>query len=115
MKSDFADLSLSGAFDVSSLSKVISANIDKISNDLRSKHITDSSETQNVSSYTSSCKNIYMEYSLDVKNLEPLYTFTGNDSIKFVGKINGNISDSCGIFVLTTKGKVKYFAFVLDK
>ena len=113
MKSDFADLSLSGAFDVSSLSKVISANIEKITNDLRSKHFTDTvnSETQNVSSYTSSCKNIYMEYSLDLKNLEPLYTFTGNDSIKFVGNINGNISDSCGIFVFTTKGKIKYFSF----
>lgn len=113
MKSDFADLSASGTFDISSLSKVVSANLDKITDELKAKFFPDTvnSGTQNVSSYTSSCKNINMEYLLDVKNLEPLYTFTGNDSVKFVGEISGNLSDSCGVFVLTTEGKVKYFSF----
>ena len=113
MKSDFVDVSASGSFDFTTLGNVISANTDKIVSELKSKLFTDSStaSVQNTKEYSSSCKNINMEYSLDIKNLEPLYTFTGNDSVKFNGKITGNLSDSCGIFALTTEGKVRYFSY----
>ncbi len=113
VKSDFIDLSLNGSFDFTTLGNVLSANIGKLSDDLKAKFFPDSKvdSYQKYSGSSTSCKNIYMDYSIDMKNLEPLYTFTGNDSIKFSGKINGNLNDSCGLFALTTEGKVKYFSY----
>lgn len=117
-KSDFADLSIKGDFNINELTKVIAANAEKIRYDLTSVYFPDSLKETGFS-FTPSCNNFYLDYDIDVKNLAPLYSFTGGDSINLSGSINGLISDSCGKFNLTSDGilrniKIKDSAFVSD-
>ena len=120
VKSDFADLSADGSFDINSLSNAISININKIRNELMSGlHVDslnsiDAIETgiQNVNTnFGAICKNFNMQYKITVKDLAPLYSFTGNDTINFKGNINGMVSDSCGVFSLLANADIYKFIY----
>ncbi|MBV6479493.1 MAG: hypothetical protein HGGPFJEG_02267 [Ignavibacteria bacterium] len=105
-KSEFADLSFKGDFNINELINVITANAEKIRYDLTSVYFPDSA-SQTVQTFSSSCDNFYLDYDINVKNLEPLYTFTGGDTVRVYGSIRGIISDSCGLFSLTSDGLLR--------
>lgn len=105
----FADLKIDGILDISTLTKVISNNIEKIKSELTSGINTDSVESSNkaVYSFSAACNNLNFNYSVNVKDLKPLYSFTGNDTIDFKGNLEGSLSDSCGVFYFVSKGLIR--------
>lgn len=111
LNSDFADLSMKGTFQFSSFIEIISANIKDISNDINSKYFPDSVNSSDVAvtSLNTGCSNLNVDYKINIKDLTPLYSFIGNDSIHFKGKISGIISDSCGLFNLISKADIAHF------
>ncbi len=113
MKSDFADLTAEGSFSFDDLSEIIGNNVDKITYELENKMAADSSGVNKSEQRTFAgiCKDLNMKYSINVKDLAPLYTFTGNDTINFTGSIEGNLSDSCGLFTFYSKGDIKDFRY----
>jgi hypothetical protein len=113
MISDIADLNVEGAFDFSSLVSSINSNIDKITSEFKARLYPDSSITTEFTdqNFPVLCNNLSMIYSVNVKNLSSISSFTGDDTINFVGKIDGAISDSCGLFNLTANADINKFAF----
>ncbi|HMS64542.1 MAG TPA: hypothetical protein PKD83_04735 [Ignavibacteria bacterium] len=117
LKSEFADLNIDGAFDFNSLITVINSNIDKISYEFSQRLLKDSlrtvsnQDTNINTNFPVLCKNLSLTYSLNVKDLTPVYSFTGIDSLNFIGNIDGTLSDSCGLFNLTADADIKKFAF----
>ncbi len=112
MNTNFVDLNIDGAINFSSLSKIISNNIEKIRTELTSGANTDSVAGSNKSlySYSAICDNLNFNYSLNIKDLRPLYSFTGNDTINFKGDLEGSLSDSCGVFYFVSKGMIRELA-----
>lgn len=116
LRSEFADISADGEFNFNSLASVISNNIEKIKSEIESGNLSDSayfSDSLNTANnvYTTVCENINLNYSIDVKDLTPIYAFIGFDSVTLIGKIDGNINDSCGLFSLTAEGDIQKFRF----
>lgn len=111
LKSDFADLDIDGTFNIKDVSEVVMNNIERIQNGITSKIMPDSAAIFSVESQNFSplCRNLSFAYSLNVKDLTPLYTFTGNDTLKFSGELSGSLSDSCGLFSLIADGTVRNF------
>jgi len=112
MKTNFADINIDGAVNFNTLSKVISNNIEKIKTEITGGINTDSiaSSNKSVYSYSAICDNLNFNYSLNIKDLRPLYSFTGNDTINFKGDLEGSLSDSCGIFYFVSKGMIRELA-----
>lgn len=113
LKSNFADLSMNGAFDFMSLINSVSANADKVTNAFKARLFPDSLlkyEDQDLS-LPALCNNFSLNYSLDIKDLKPVYAFTGIDSMDFAGNFEGVISDSCGLFNLIADGNIKKFSY----
>ena len=108
----FADIKIDGVLNFNSLSKVISNNIDKIKSEFTSGINTDSAEITNKAVYSlaSVCEDLNFNYSINVKDLKPLYSFTGNDTINFKGNLEGSLSDSCGVFYFVSKGMIRELA-----
>lgn len=114
LKSQFVDLSANGSFDFNTLVSVFQSNIDKIQSELTLKAHTDTLSADEVISkaYITSCRNMNLEYSIDVKDLTPFRAFIGGDTVQFIGIIKGNISDSCGIFTMTANGDIKKLSYL---
>ncbi|MEO8664353.1 MAG: hypothetical protein ABI462_02560 [Ignavibacteria bacterium] len=108
MKSDFVDLTADGLFNITTLTNVITANIEKIQAGLNKKFY-DSLQTSEVLNRTPSplCNDLNFKYTINVKDLGPLYTFTGGDTINFKGNFDGSLSDSCGIMYFISNGVIK--------
>ncbi|MBL8007616.1 MAG: translocation/assembly module TamB domain-containing protein [Ignavibacteria bacterium] len=113
VKTAFADLNADGYFDFSSLAGAVSRNIEKLSEEIGMKFFPDTLNTDytNAADFTSGCSNIFMNYSVDVKNMSPLSSFTGKDTLHLIGNFSGSVSDSCGLFSLLTQGDIKYFIY----
>jgi len=113
MKSDFLDLTAGGSFDFNTLASIISANVEKITSELKSNNFNDSitKDGSTGKTFSAVCKDLNLSYTINVKDLAPLYTFTGNDTINFKGILDGKISDSCGVFLFTSKGFVNNFTY----
>ncbi|MDQ3022231.1 MAG: translocation/assembly module TamB [Bacteroidota bacterium] len=113
MTSDFADISAEGEFDFNTLSAVLDNNIEKIKSALTSGMNTDSIQSNDPAgnSYAPSCENLSMNYSINIKDMTPLFTLVGIDSLLFAGKLDGSISDSCGMFNFITDGVIDEFRF----
>ncbi|MDZ4713247.1 MAG: hypothetical protein SGI89_13110 [bacterium] len=109
LKSDFLDLDVDGAINVDDLTRVIAQNIDKIKNEFTGKIYADSVRPvlEGINNFPVVCSNLNFSYTIDAKNLDPLYSFTGNDTIKFKGYLKGNLSDSCGIFAFNSEGIIR--------
>lgn len=105
MKSDFADLTAEGSMNYSSLLTVITANIDKLQSEFSKKLYYDSLNIVPVNTTgVYGCSGLDLKYSINIKDLEPLYSFTGIDSFDVKGYLEGNITDSCGTTYLTSSG-----------
>jgi len=113
LKTDFADVEADGYFQFTKLLDLVIENSEKISNSITDKFFPDTSEIQPViteSGYVIDCNNYYMNYTVNVRDLEPIYSLIG-DTIIFNGDLKGSISDSCGLFTFNTNGKISNFAY----
>lgn len=112
LNTSFADIKIDGVLNFNSLSNVISNNIEKIKSELEGRLAADSIQRsdKNLFTYSSVCDNLNFSYSINVKDLKPLYSFTGNDTINFRGNLDGTMSDSCGIFYFVCKGIIRELA-----
>ncbi len=104
LKSDLVDVKTEGSFNMNSLMNSFTNNIDKVSSELLAKFFPDSAKAIPVGDFTVSCNNLNMKYEIDIKDLAPLYSFTGNDTLKIKSHLTGSISDSCGKFRLFADG-----------
>lgn len=120
LKSEFIDMTANGVIDIRALGDIINQNIEKLESGLADKLNTDDTARLVIKKvFQTECRNINFHYTLNIKNLDPLYSFTGNDTIKFRGNLSGNLSDSCGIFAFNADGiihelELKDSAFVTD-
>lgn len=113
MKSDFADILLDGSFNIDNLAAVIGNNVDKIKYELDNMSILDSGEIiQTVNkTFTAVCTNLNLKYSINIKDLAPVSSFTGDDTINFKGTFDGDLNDSCGLFTLNAAGVITDFSY----
>lgn len=113
LKTNFADVSAEGTFNFSSMAEIINANVEKIASEFESNRFNDSiSEAQNTGEvFTAICKDLNLKYTVSVRDLAPISTFTGNDTIDFKGSLSGTMIDSCGVFAFTSKGFVNKFSY----
>ncbi|MEO6695714.1 MAG: hypothetical protein ABIY50_01525, partial [Ignavibacteria bacterium] len=111
VNSNFADVAIEGVFNFNTLADVISNNIDKISSELEINNDTLNPAIGYEKTFSSVCKDLNLKYTLNVKDLASLNTFTGGDTINFKGKLKGNISDSCGVFLFSSKGVINNFSY----
>ncbi|MBK8552554.1 MAG: translocation/assembly module TamB domain-containing protein [Ignavibacteria bacterium] len=109
MKTDFVDLSIDGMINFKSLSDIINNNIEKLKSDFTSSVTPDSLKSPDsvTYSYSSVCDNIDFKYTINVKDLAPLYSFTGGDTINIKGDLEGSLSDSCGVFYFVSNGVIR--------
>lgn len=113
LKTAFADVEADGYFQFTKLMDLVIENSEKISKNITDKFFPDFTGSQPVitqNGYVVDCNNYYMNYSVNVRDLEPLYSFIG-DTIIFNGDLKGSISDSCGLFTFNTNGKINNFAY----
>ena len=109
VNTDFAEIKLDGEVNFSRLSEIVSANIDKINADITRSLLPDSLKSTDSLTYTYSaiCDNTYFDYAINIKDLAPLHTFTGGDTINFKGNFEGSLSDSCGVFYFVSNGLIR--------
>jgi len=113
LKTNFADVEAEGFFKFSELMDLVIENSGKIASNISDKFFPDSlrvTPTENTG-YQVDCNSYYMNYSVNVTDLSPIASFTGNDTIIFNGNLKGSISDSCGLFTFNTSGKINNFAY----
>ncbi|MBP9191126.1 MAG: hypothetical protein KBF96_01095 [Ignavibacteria bacterium] len=113
LKTEFAEVDIDGSLNFSVLGNVISNNIQKVKGELTKSLELDSvinSISENYS-YSAICEDLNFDYKINVINSDLINSFAGIDSLLFKGSFEGNLSDSCGIFNLTSKGFVNLLWF----
>ncbi|MBS1518062.1 MAG: hypothetical protein JSS91_08235 [Bacteroidetes bacterium] len=113
IKTGFADVEADGYFNFNKLLDLVIENSKKIADNISDKFFPDSlSEiTKYNTGYSVDCNNYYMNYTLNIRDLSPVYPFIGNDTILFSGELNGSLSDSCGLFTFNTAGRIDNFSY----
>ncbi len=109
LKTGFADLNVDGSLNFNSLSRIISQNIEKLKADFTNSLLPDSLKKIDSTSYTYSaiCDNVDFKFSLGIKDLAPLSSFTGGDTIRLKGDLEGSLSDSCGVLNFVSNGELR--------
>ncbi len=113
IKTNFAEVEADGFFKFTELMDLVIENSGKIASNISDKFFPDSLKVRPVENtgYQVDCNNYYMNYSLNVTDLAPVASFTGNDTIIFNGNLKGSISDSCGLFTFSAGGKINNFEY----
>ncbi|MBI5404365.1 MAG: hypothetical protein HY959_13330 [Ignavibacteriae bacterium] len=122
--SDIFDFEARGKFSYLSLPNVIASNFRNISGEFQKEFEKDSLNSdftfQNIRNVSaridkpvelSDPSDIYLSYSLKVKDIHPVYVLLKDSSIKFSGKINGEIYNSRNIFNMKVTGEIDKFSY----
>lgn len=122
--SDIFDFEARGKFSYLSLPGVIAANFRNVSGEFIKEFSKDSLNSdftfQNIRNVSaridkpvefSDPSDIYLTYNLKVKDIHPIYVLLKDSSIKFSGKINGEIYNSRNVFNIKVTGEIDRFSY----
>lgn len=113
LNTEFANIDIDGSINFTTLGNVISNNIEKIKGEFTKSLDNDSliNLRKENYSYSAICNDLNFDFKIDIKDLAPISSFTGIDSLDFKGTLEGNLSDSCGVFNLMSKGLISELRF----
>lgn len=113
LNTPFAEIDLDGSINFTSLGNIISNNIEKIKGEFTKSIDSDSviNLRKENYSYSAICTDLNFNFKINIKDLAPISSFTGIDSLDFKGDLEGNLSDSCGVFSLNSKGYINELRF----
>ena len=122
LTSNFIDVNADGKFSFITLSRVLAANINEITEEIKesfkadsinySKPSNDAYEiSSDVTQSISSTEDLNVRYKLKIKNILPLAVFTGDSSLVFKADITGNIVNDENNFTFNAAGSLRDFKF----
>ncbi|MBL7129668.1 MAG: hypothetical protein ISS16_11880, partial [Ignavibacteria bacterium] len=120
--SNFIDINADGKFSFITLGRVLAANINEITEDIKksleadtinySKPSNDAYEiSSDVTQSISSTEDLNVRYKLKIKNILPLAVLTGDSSLVFKADISGNIVNNENNFTFNAAGSLRNFRF----
>ncbi len=101
---DFADLEIEGNFGFSQIASSLGNNLDNLMMAFKDNESVDSLLVSPVPLTSAGCDNFNLTFKLDVRNPSALRTYLDSVDIYVKAFLEGDISDSCGIFSLNSEG-----------
>jgi len=122
LTSNFIDVNADGKFSFITLGKVLAANLNDITEEIKESFKADSINyskpnddayeiSSDVTQSISSTEDLNVRYKLKIKSILPLAVLTGDSSLVFNADISGNIINNENNFTLNAAGSLRDFRF----
>lgn len=111
LNTEFADITTKGTFRFSEVASALMSNVDNILAAFSDTLHADTVSALSVPLSSPACNNFSMNYTVRLKDQYAMQNYLDSMKIRVVGYVEGTMSDSCGMFSLTSEGYLSRLDF----